>query len=49
MLFQIKKIILWPNDIAHKPRELNFREGKVNVITGASRTGKSAIIPIIDF
>jgi len=26
-----------------------FELGKINIITGASRTGKSAIIPIIDY
>lgn len=49
MLFQIKELILWPNDLNLEPRRVNFELGKVNVITGASRTGKSAIIPIIDY
>jgi hypothetical protein len=49
MLFQIKKIILWPKNRKFKPRPLEFELGKVNVISGASRTGKSAIIPIIDY
>lgn len=30
-------------------KTIDFDLGKVNVITGASRTGKSAIIPIIDY
>jgi len=30
-------------------RELRFRPGKVNVITGASKTGKSALIHIVDY
>lgn len=49
MKFEISKIILWPkrNDI--KYREINFCSNSINVITGASRTGKSAIIPIIDY
>lgn len=49
MHFQLKKIILWPNNIDNIPRELVFEPGMLNVITGASRTGKSAIIPIIDY
>lgn len=49
MYFQIKEIILWPKNPSFKPRHLSFELGKVNVISGASRTGKSAIIPIIDY
>jgi hypothetical protein len=30
-------------------RELRFRPGKVNIITGASKTGKSALIDIVDY
>lgn len=49
MKFQIEKLIVWPKNKAFAPREVRFRSGVVNVITGASRTGKSAIIPIIDY
>jgi hypothetical protein len=49
MKFQIEKIIIWPINRKFPPRELTFNLGKVNVITGASRTGKTAIIPIIDY
>jgi hypothetical protein len=49
MYFQIKEIILWPKNPAFKPRRLSFQPGKVNIISGASRTGKSAVIPIIDY
>ncbi|SKA85285.1 Protein of unknown function [Prosthecobacter debontii] len=49
MLFQIKEVILWPRNSALKPRRIPFKTGAVNVITGASRTGKSAVIPIIDY
>jgi hypothetical protein len=49
MLFQIKNLVLWPKDRSRKPRVLPFAPEKVNVISGASRTGKSAIIPIIDY
>lgn len=48
MQFQIKKIILWPRKNFEK-REIDFVEGQVNVISGASKTGKSAVIPIIDY
>jgi len=49
MYFQIKEIILWPKNPVFKPRRLHFEPGKVNIISGASRTGKSAVIPIIDY
>jgi len=49
MKFQILKLIIWPKSEEFAPRTLDFELGKVNVITGASRTGKSAIIPIIDY
>ncbi|MBB4231020.1 DUF3732 domain-containing protein [Rhizobium mongolense] len=48
MHFQILSLILWPK-ADHQPRVLNFERGMVNVITGASKTGKSAVIPIIDY
>lgn len=48
MQFQIKKIILWPRKNFER-REIDFVEGQVNVISGASKTGKSAVIPIIDY
>ncbi|SEK37740.1 Protein of unknown function [Pseudoxanthomonas sp. GM95] len=49
MYFQIRGIVLWPRDERFEPRKLKFKLGKVNVISGASRTGKSAVIPIIDY
>ena len=49
MFFQIRAIVLWPRNPEFKPRRLQFDLGKVNVISGASRTGKSAVIPIIDY
>ena len=48
MRFQILKLILWPRD-GSSPRVVTFQPGLVNVITGASKTGKSAVIPIIDY
>ena len=49
MHLQVVKLIVWPKNTTFAPRELDFEPGRVNVITGASRTGKSAIIPIIDY
>src|SRR6266498_604936 len=49
MLFQIKEIVVWPRNINFKPRRLPLALGTLNIISGISRTGKSAIIPIIDY
>lgn len=49
MYLQIREIVLWPRDPNFEPSRLQFQLGKVNVISGASRTGKSAVIPIIDY
>lgn len=49
MKFNILKIILWPAKRPSPPREVDLTTGCVNIISGASRTGKSAIIPIIDY
>lgn len=49
MYLQIREIVLWPRNSNLEPRRLKFGLGKVNVISGASRTGKSAVIPIIDY
>ena len=49
MNFAINSVILWPRKRDYSPRILPFRSGAVNIITGASRTGKSALIPIIDY
>jgi hypothetical protein len=42
MYFQLRTLILWPR-IKAPPRVLNFKPGTVNVISGASKTGKSAV------
>lgn len=47
MSMQIKSIVLY-NKIGDK-RVLEFKPGHVNIITGRSRTGKSAIIDIVDY
>ena len=49
MKFNIDSIILWPRNHSYKYNKLKFSPEKVNIITGASRTGKSAVIPIIDY
>lgn len=49
MKLKIKNILLYPVDDNHHPRIIKFEEAKVNVITGYSQRGKSAIISIIDY
>lgn len=49
MRFQIVSLVLWPRQSELGPRIVSFSVGKVNVISGASKTGKSAIVPIIDY
>lgn len=49
MLFQIKEVVLWPRRSQFSPRRITFTPNAVNIITGASRTGKSAVTPIIDY
>jgi hypothetical protein len=47
MNFNINKIVLWLNN--GKIREIEFKPNKVNLITGGSHTGKSAILEIVDY
>ena len=47
MNFNINKIILWLKN--GKIRELEFKPNKINLITGGSHTGKSAILEIVDY
>ncbi|HEV7764148.1 MAG TPA: DUF3732 domain-containing protein, partial [Thermoanaerobaculia bacterium] len=49
MKFHIREIVLWPRDADLPPKRVLFTEGALNVISGVSRTGKSAVIPIIDY
>lgn len=49
MYFQIEKVILWSKNYKKLPRVINFELNKVNLITGSSKTGKSSLIPIIDY
>ncbi|MBN6111245.1 DUF3732 domain-containing protein [Xanthomonas bonasiae] len=48
MYFQLRQLILWPRR-GGEPRVVHFEPGVVNVISGASKTGKSSVIPIIDY
>jgi len=48
MYFQLRQVILWPRR-GNEPRVVKFEPGMVNVISGASKTGKSSVIPIIDY
>lgn len=45
---QIRNIILYKNS-DYEPRILSFKIGAVNIITGESSTGKTAIIDIVDY
>ena len=47
MSFQIKRIVLYNTD--GQIRSINFQINSVNIITGASGTGKSSIIPIVEY
>ncbi len=47
MNFYINRIILWLNN--GEKRYIKFEKDKVNVITGNSKTGKTAILEIIDY
>ncbi|MCJ8293343.1 MAG: DUF3732 domain-containing protein [Colwellia sp.] len=49
MFFQIEKVILWSKNAKKEPRVIKFELNKLNLITGASKTGKSSLIPIIDY
>jgi hypothetical protein len=49
MRFEINKVILWARREGFAPKVVEFEPGKANVISGASQTGKSALIPIVDY
>lgn len=49
MKLSILKIILWPKNTELNPRIIEFKPGKINVITGESGTGKSTLTWIIDY
>lgn len=48
MRFYIDKLILWLKKDKN-PRFLQFKNDKINIITGNSKTGKTAILEIIDY
>ena len=48
MKLNIVELVLWSKN-GHAPRRVKFKPGKLNIISGDSKTGKSAIIPIIDY
>lgn len=48
MKFTVNNIILWFRN-GSEPRKFEFLPNKVNVITGASGTGKSSFLSIIDY
>ncbi|MFD2616532.1 DUF3732 domain-containing protein [Terrilactibacillus laevilacticus] len=43
------KLIIWSKKVDKAPRVLKFKPGAINYITGSSRSGKSAIIEVIDY
>lgn len=49
MQFTIHRILLWPKREGLPPRTIDFKPGQVNVITGQSQTGKSALVSIVDY
>jgi len=49
MRLAILKVLLWPKDPTLGVRVIPFLPGKINVISGESGTGKSAITWIIDY
>lgn len=49
MDFKIKDIILWPTKENTNKKIIEFSDIEINIIVGDSQTGKSAIIPIIDY
>jgi uncharacterized protein YlxW (UPF0749 family) len=49
MNLKIQKIILWPKNPSNKRREITFKCSGVEVISGWSQKGKSALIQIVDY
>ena len=49
MRMTIRRVLLWPKDEQHEVRVLDFEPGKINLLTGRSRTGKSAVTYIVDY
>ncbi|NUB04682.1 DUF3732 domain-containing protein [Azospirillum sp. Vi22] len=49
MKLHIREIVLWPEEPSFAPVSIEFKPGKVNVITGWSETGKSTVVSIVDY
>lgn len=49
MEFRIAEIVLWPKKPVSGIRRVRFELDKINVITGQSQTGKSALGAIVDY
>lgn len=49
MHFHIREIVLWSRSSELPPKRVAFDRDALNVVSGVSRTGKSAVIPIIDW
>ena len=47
MTIQIRDIVVFSHD--GQRRALSLNTGRVNIITGASKTGKSALVDIVDY
>ena len=47
MTLQIRSISIFSHD--SERRDVNFRLGALNIVTGASKTGKSALLDIGDY
>jgi hypothetical protein len=46
-MIQIRSISIYSHD--GQRRDVNFRLGALNIVTGASKTGKSALLDIVDY
>jgi len=49
MKFALSRLAIWPRDDAKAPRLITFSETGINLVAGGSRSGKSAIIKIMDY
>lgn len=45
----IKQVILWPKNTKKSLQVIGLKNNRINIIYGDSRTGKSSLIPIIDY
>jgi hypothetical protein len=47
MSFQIRKIVIY--SVEGEPRDIDLQIGAVNIVTGASKTGKTTLLDIVDY